>query len=245
MTKRIVLHVLHGTTVDPISDVSFSVLPRECVALVGPSGAGKSSIVKAINRTYRVQAGEILYRTAEGTITNLATTPDREILRLRRSEIGFVSQFFRPEPRVPTLEVVAMPLLRTGLGRADAQDRAVELLRALAVPERLWSSYPVLFSGGEQQRINLARALITRPRLLLADEPTSALDERNRERVVETLRSAVTSGTTIVAVFHDRALIHALASRVIVIADGKVERIATPAELNDATLIPDEVSSVA
>lgn len=222
LSKRITLHILDGAVVEPFSDVSFDVDEGQFVAIVGPSGSGKSSIVKTVHRTYLPTAGDALYRTAAGATVDLAAAPDRRIVALRRREIGFVSQFLKVEPRVHALDVVAGPLLHRGVDRAEARARAGELLEALDIPQRLWGSYPTLFSGGEQQRINIARALITTPRLLLADEPTSALDALNTARVVDLLLAARREGTTILGVFHDIDLIERLADRVIVMRDGRV-----------------------
>jgi alpha-D-ribose 1-methylphosphonate 5-triphosphate synthase subunit PhnL len=223
LAKTITLHVLDGSEIEPFKDISFAVEEGEFVAIVGPSGSGKSSVIKAVHRTYLPTSGAARYRTAEGEVVDLAKAPERHVLQLRRREIGFVSQFLKVEPRVPAAEVVAGPLLRRGHYRDDALQQARDLLARLDLPEKLWTSYPTLFSGGEQQRVNIARALIVRPRLLLADEPTSALDSVNTGRVVELLTEARAAGVTIVGVFHDIDLIERLASRVIVMNGGRIE----------------------
>lgn len=222
--KRITLHILGGAVIEPFSGVSFDVDEGEFVAIVGPSGSGKSSVVKTIHRTYLATQGSALYCTAAGQDVDLASIPDRQVLELRRKEIGFVSQFLKVEPRVPAVDIVARPLMRAGVDETEARDRAAALLDRLDVPERLWQSYPALFSGGEQQRINIARALIGEPRLLLADEPTSALDATNTGRVVETLLEARNNGLTVIGVFHDIDLIERIADRVVVMGNGRVER---------------------
>ena len=221
--KAITLHILDGAVVEPFTDVSFDVLEGEFVAIVGPSGSGKSSVVKTIHRTYLATAGEALYRTADGETVDLASASDRKVLSLRRAEIGFVSQFLKVEPRVPAIDIVARPLLRRGVELETARGRAAELLERLDVPPRLWKSYPALFSGGEQQRINIARALISSPRLLIADEPTSALDSRNTGRVIEAFLAARGQGMTMLGVFHDLDLIERIADRVVVMGNGRVE----------------------
>lgn len=222
LSKTITLHILDGERVEPFADVSFDVAEGEFVAIVGPSGSGKSSIVKTVHRTYLPTGGEAWYRRADESPVDLAAASSRAVVQLRRREIGLVSQFLKVEPRVPALDVVAGPLLRRGEDEDAARGRAAELLAALAVPERLWGSFPVLFSGGEQQRINIARALIGAPRLLLADEPTSALDTLNTGRVVALLQQARSEGMTIVGVFHDIELIERLADRVIVMGEGRI-----------------------
>lgn len=221
--KAITLHILDGAVVEPFTDVSFDVFEGEFVAIVGPSGSGKSSVVKTIHRTYLATAGEALYRTADGDTVDIASASDRKVLSLRRAEIGFVSQFLKVEPRVPAIDIVARPLVRRGVEADTARNRAAELLERLDVPQRLWKSYPALFSGGEQQRINIARALISSPRLLIADEPTSALDSRNTGRVIEAFLAARAQGMTMLGVFHDLDLIERIADRVVVMGNGRVE----------------------
>jgi alpha-D-ribose 1-methylphosphonate 5-triphosphate synthase subunit PhnL len=230
-SKQITLHILGGKVVEPFRDVSFDVCPGELVAIVGASGSGKSSVVKAIHRTYLTTAGAIFYRCADGTAVDLARLPDPELVELRRREIGYVSQFLRAEPRIPALDVVAMPLLRRGVEREEAHERARALLTELGLSSELWSSYPTLFSGGEQQRIGIARALIGQPRLLLADEPTSALDSRNVARAIEAIGRAVRAGTTVVGVFHDVDLVRRLADRVVLMEDGRVKQQGRPDEV--------------
>jgi alpha-D-ribose 1-methylphosphonate 5-triphosphate synthase subunit PhnL len=221
--KTITLHILAGAVIQPFSGVSFDVDQGQFVVIAGPSGSGKSSIIKTIHRTYLASEGQALYVAEGGRIIDLATAPDRTIIELRGSEIGFVSQFLKVEPRVPAIDVVARPLVRRGCDRDEARERAAGLLLRLDVPERLWNSYPALFSGGEQQRINIARALVARPRLLLADEPTSALDSTNTGRVVEALLEAREAGMTMVGVFHDIDLIERIADRVVVMGQGRVQ----------------------
>jgi len=222
LSKTITLHILDGTTVEPITGVSLDVNEGEVVALVGASGSGKSSVVKCVHRTYRSSTGSILFYAASGDVVDLATCADRAVLALRRSEIGFVSQFLKVEPRVPALDVVARPLLASGASLEEARGRAAELLGALALPATLWQGYPSLFSGGEQQRVNIARALIKRPRLLLADEPTSALDSQNIERAVAAFNEARQAGMAVLGIFHDPAVIERIADRVVVMDGGCV-----------------------
>jgi alpha-D-ribose 1-methylphosphonate 5-triphosphate synthase subunit PhnL len=231
VSKVIRLHVLDGKVVEPFQDVTFDVEAGEFVAVVGASGSGKSSLVKAIHRTYLTTAGQIEYTRADGVTVDLAALPDPDVIALRRREIGYVSQFLRPEPRTPAIEVVALPLLRRGVGREEARARAAGLLEQLGVEPSLWSSYPTLFSGGEQQRIGIARALIRQPRLLLADEPTSALDARNVERAVEAFLEARRAGMTVVGVFHDAGLVRRLADRVVLMERGRVRAVGPVGEV--------------
>ena len=232
LSKRITLHILDGKIVEPFSDVSFDAEPGEFVAIVGASGSGKSSVLKAINRTYLTTGGEILYTDADGRQVDLATLSDPELIHVRRRDIGYVSQFLRPEPRIPAIDVVAMPLLRRGVERDVAFKRAAQLLEQLDVDTALWSSYPTLFSGGEQQRISIARALIARPRLLLADEPTSALDSINVARAIEALQEARQDGMTVVGIFHDVELVRMLADRVVLMEHGRVKAVGRVGEVD-------------
>jgi alpha-D-ribose 1-methylphosphonate 5-triphosphate synthase subunit PhnL len=231
VSKSITLHVLGGKVVEPFQDVSFDVEEGELVAVVGASGSGKSSLVKAVHRTYLASAGRILYTRADGATVDLAALPDHELVALRRSEIGYVSQFLRPEPRTPALDVVALPLLRRGVPLGEARARAGALVEQLGLEQRLWDSYPTLFSGGEQQRVGIARALIRRPRLLLADEPTSALDAVNTARAIGALEDARRDGTTIVGVFHDREIVRRLADRVVLMEAGRVRALGRVGEV--------------
>jgi len=232
LSKRITLHILDGAIVEPFSGVSFDVAEGEFVAIVGASGSGKSSVIKTLHRTYLATAGNAAYRTAGGALIDLASAPDRTIIELRRTEIRLVSQFLKVEPRVPAIDIVARSLVRNGATVESAREAAAGLLGRLDVPQKLWASYPALFSGGEQQRINIARALVARPRLLLADEPTSALDSRNTARTIETLLAARSHGMTMIGVFHDLDLIEQIADRVVVMNNGRIEAVGRVGEVS-------------
>lgn len=237
LTKTFTLHMLRGKRVPACRDVSFDVPRGRATAIVGSSGSGKSSLLKCIFRTYLPTAGQVLLLTGSGA-RNLAEADDHEILALRRREIGYVAQFLHAPPRVSALDVVARPRIEQGVPLKAARDEAAHLLEQLTLPHDLFEAYPSLFSGGEQQRVNIARALITRSKLLLLDEPTSALDRGNLDRVVDLLRQAQAEGTTILAVLHDRAVVEALADEVVVMEQGAVRHIGpwstVPAEYRDA-----------
>lgn len=222
LSKTITLHILGGKTVRPLRDVSFELFPGECLGIVGPSGAGKSSLLKVIHRTYLADSGEVLFRERTGAVTDLLRAPEREIARLRREEMHYTSQFLKAPPRVPAVDVVANVLIRRGVPQDEARARAAKTLGGLGIGEDLQTSYPVLFSGGEQQRVNVARALVDPPRLLLLDEPTSALDTENGARVVEQLLEARRNGTAMIGIFHDLNVLRALANRALVLEDGMV-----------------------
>ncbi len=191
--------------------VSFALRPGQLAALVGPSGAGKSSLLKAIYRTYVPSSGQVLYRTAAGDLVDLATAPETQITDLRRAEIGFVTQFLHCLPRLSTLDVVARPLLQQGVTRDVAHAKAARMLAALAIPEQLWDATPATFSGGERQRVNIARSFTQGGRLMLLDEPTASLDPASRENVCVMIEAAKAQGAAMVGIFHDMALVERLA----------------------------------
>ena len=199
VTKTFTLHNQGGTVIPVMEGASLAVAPGECVALVGASGAGKSTLTRMIYGNYLAASGRILVGG-----TDVATAEPREILALRRAVLGYVSQFLRVVPRVPTLDVVAEPLLSVGLPREEAQARARTLLTRLNIPERLWGLSPTTFSGGEQQRVNIARGFARQYPALLLDEPTASLDAVNREEVLQLIEEAKARGAAIVGIFHDQ-----------------------------------------
>ncbi|MDX6806486.1 phosphonate C-P lyase system protein PhnL [Terrihabitans rhizophilus] len=214
VSKAFTLHLRGGTMLDVVRDVGFDVLPGECVVLGGPSGAGKSSLLKIIYGNYRCDSGRILIRDGE-EIVDVASAEPRRILALRKNTMGYVSQFLRVIPRVGTREVVAAAGREGGLGRDEAARRAGELLDALNLPERLWDLPPATFSGGEQQRVNIARGLIADLPVLLLDEPTASLDAANRAVVVDLIEKKKDAGTAIIGIFHDEDVRRSVASRVV------------------------------
>ena len=191
--------------------ISFDLKPGQLAALVGPSAAGKSSLLKAIYRTYVPSSGQVLYRTASGDLVDLATAPETQITDLRRAEIGFVTQFLHCLPRLSTLDVVARPLLQQDVDRDAAHDKAARMLAAFAIPEQLWDATPATFSGGERQRVNIARSFTQGGRLMLLDEPTASLDPVARENVCSLSEAAKAEGAAMVGIFHDMALVERLA----------------------------------
>lgn len=200
--KAFTMHLQGGVRLPVVRGVSFQVEAGECVVLSGPSGAGKSSILKMIFGNYRCDGGRIAVRH-EGAMLDLATAEPRAILTARRRTIGYVSQFLRAVPRVPALDVVAEPLIASGASRDDAREQAGRLLRRLNIPERLWSLPPSTFSGGEQQRVNIARGFISDLPILLLDEPTASLDAANRAVVVELIAAKKKDGVAMLAIVHD------------------------------------------
>jgi alpha-D-ribose 1-methylphosphonate 5-triphosphate synthase subunit PhnL len=210
--KTFVLHQQGGVAIEVLRNVSLQVGAGECVALHGPSGAGKSTLLRSLYANYKIASGQVLIRHGERTIDLAAASP-HQILQLRRTTLGYVSQFLRVIPRVATLEVVAGPLLDLGVEAAAARERAATLLRRLNIPQRLWSLAPATFSGGEQQRVNIARGMIVDYPILLLDEPTAALDRANRQVVIERVLQAKANGAAIVGIFHDAEVRAALSDR--------------------------------
>ena len=212
LNKSFVMHAQGGLALRVLEDVALSVAPGECLALVGPSGAGKSTLLRSLYGNYRPQTGSIRIRHREAWV-ELVNAEPRTTLDVRRHTLGFVSQFLRVIPRVATVDVVAEPMLRLGATPEQARDRAQFLLSLLGIPERLWQLPPATFSGGEQQRVNIARSLIADYPVLLLDEPTASLDVANRDGVIDLIRQRRNAGAAIVGIFHDVAVRDALATR--------------------------------
>jgi alpha-D-ribose 1-methylphosphonate 5-triphosphate synthase subunit PhnL len=210
LTKHFYLHE-QGRQIPSTFAVDIELRPGQLLAITGPSGAGKSSLLKCIWRTYLPTAGRIWLREQDGCVTDVATADEQQILALRRSEMGFVTQFLHCLPRKSAQDVVAAPLFDAGTPAEVARAAAAKMLARLNVPQHLWTVAPATFSGGEQQRVNLARGLIRPVRLLLLDEPTASLDPVSRERAIGLLRELKAQGTAMLAIFHDQTLVDALA----------------------------------
>ncbi len=217
VAKHFTLHHQHGTVLPVFDAVELDLRAGECVVLDGPSGMGKSTLLKLVYANYRATAGEIRVQTADGARLDVAQATPRELVALRRHTIGYVSQFLRVIPRVSALDVVAEPLAEDAAGDPAALERAREQARAwlarLRIPEGLWSLPPATFSGGEQQRINIARSLIKPRPLLLLDEPTASLDAANTRTVIELIHEARNRGAALLGIFHDGAVADAVATR--------------------------------
>ena len=200
VSKTFTLHNQGSAVIEVLGGVSLSIAPGECVALTGASGAGKSTLMRMIYGNYRAQSGVIRIGDVD-----LARAEPREIIRIRREVLGYVSQFLRVVPRVPTLDVVAEPLRLIGVDPDTARARARALLAQLNIPETLWSLSPTTFSGGEQQRVNIARGFAHPYPAMLLDEPTASLDATNREVVLSLIEAAKARGAAIIGIFHDEA----------------------------------------
>jgi alpha-D-ribose 1-methylphosphonate 5-triphosphate synthase subunit PhnL len=214
VAKAFTMHLQGGVRLPVVSGVSFVVHPGECAVLAGPSGAGKSSVLKMIFGSYRCDRGQILVHRGD-TATDVASAAPRQILALRRSTVGYVSQFLRAVPRVATLDVVAEPLVAAGRDREAARKKAADLLRRLNIAPTLWGLPPATFSGGEQQRVNIARGFLADLSLLLLDEPTASLDAENSAVVADLIAERKRHGAAIVAIVHDASVRNRIADTVI------------------------------
>lgn len=223
VAKRFTLHNQNGMELSVLANANLSVSAGECVVLDGPSGMGKSTLLKMIYANYRTSAGSIAVALPGRAPLEVSQATPRELVRLRKDTIGYVSQFLRVIPRVPALDVVAEPLMEDA-GDApgmleSAREQARALLTRLRIPERLWRLPPATFSGGEQQRINIARNMIKARPLLLLDEPTASLDAANTQTVIDLIREATAGGAAIVGIFHDAQVGNAVATRRVNVAN--------------------------
>jgi alpha-D-ribose 1-methylphosphonate 5-triphosphate synthase subunit PhnL len=210
LSKNFTLHNQGGAVIPVMVGANLAVSPGECVGLIGPSGAGKSTLMRLVWGNYLAAGGSIHIGA-----TDVAQASPREIIALRRETLGYVSQFLRVVPRVPTRDVVAEPLLQLGIDRAEARDRAEALLARLNIPKRLWDLSPTTFSGGEQQRVNIARGFIHPYPALLLDEPTASLDATNRAVVLALISQAKERGAAILGIFHDEGARTAVCDRLV------------------------------
>lgn len=224
VAKSFTMHLRDGIKLPVVAGVSFSIKAGECTVLGGPSGAGKSSILKMLYGNYAVDEGQIIVKHEDGLI-DLAHASPRTVLAVRRQTIGYVSQFLRTVPRVAALDVVAEPLVERGEERETARGKARALLAQLNLPEKLWALPPATFSGGEQQRVNIARGFITEHPILLLDEPTASLDAKNRDVVIELIAAKKAADVALLGIFHDHDVREAVADRIIDVtafAPGKI-----------------------
>ncbi len=213
LSKTYVLHIRGGVEIPVFSGTSLDVAAGECLTLHGPSGTGKSTLLRCLYGNCKADGGAIRVRH-DGALVDIATADPRLVLDVRKRSMGYVSQFLRAIPRVSAQDVVAEPLRAIGVPLDQARRRAAELLRRLRIPERLWPLAPATFSGGEQQRVNIARGFAARHPILLLDEPTASLDAENRAVVIELIAEAKAEQRALVGVFHDDEVREAVSTRV-------------------------------
>ena len=230
VSKTFVLHNQNGVELPVLTGANFSVDSGECVVLHGHSGSGKSTLLRALYANYLVDSGSINV-VHQGSMLDLAKATPREIINVRKHTIGWVSQFLRVIPRISALEVVMQPMLEMGGGAQEAEERAKLLLTRLNVPEHLWHLAPATFSGGEQQRVNIARGFIVDYPILLLDEPTASLDATNSAVVVSLIEEAKAGGAAIIGIFHDEATRDLVADR---LYDVKRQQDISPKQLTTA-----------
>jgi alpha-D-ribose 1-methylphosphonate 5-triphosphate synthase subunit PhnL len=207
LSKSFNIHILDEKIIEGFRNVNFTLDEGRSLGISGPSGAGKSSIIKCIYRKYIPTGGDIYYESSQFGKVNLSNASENIILKIREHEIGYISQFLRVIPRVPCVDIVSEPLVDSGVTVLDARRKAIDILDRLEIPKKLYGAYPSTFSGGEQQRINIARAVIKRPRLLLLDEPTASLDRKSTSIAVEMFAELKKNGTTMIGIFHDREVL--------------------------------------
>mgnify|MGYP005765059115 FL=1 len=203
-------------------NISFSLEEGQFIGIVGLSGAGKSTILKCIHRTYLASEGHIYYQSAAFGQIDLTQASEREILYLRKKELGYVSQFLNVMPRTTAREHVMNALLETGVSGEDAKSRSEEMLTYFRLPENLWDIYPNTFSGGERLRLNLAHTMVKQPRLMLLDEPTASLDNKTKLLVKDMLVKLKSQGTSMIGIFHDLEFMDGLCDRVFNISEGVI-----------------------
>ena len=224
LQKEFTIHHLNKT-LHAINGTSFTVEKGHFLGVVGRSGSGKSTILKSIYGTYKPQSGSIFYDSESFGSIDLVTATPREILHLRKYEIGYVSQFLSVMPRTTALELVEQSLLETGASFEEAHAEAKKTLKHFDLDESLWNNYPNYFSGGEKLRLNIARAVVKKPRLLLLDEPTASLDNASKLKVRESIEKLKNQGTTLIGIFHDLEFMEGLCDEVFTMQKAAVNSI--------------------
>lgn len=215
LRKQFNLHILNEKVIVALDKIGFALDKGEAIGLTGKSGSGKSTLMKCVYRTYLATSGHIWYTSPAYGRVDLARVSEHLILKLRREEITYCSQFLSVIPRIPALEVVAAALVRRNDETPeDALTIARDHLARLNLPEELWDAYPSTFSGGEQQRINIARAIISRPRFLLVDEPTASLDPKTKDAVIDMVLELKNQGTSVLCITHDQYTLERMSDRI-------------------------------
>ncbi|MDX8450214.1 phosphonate C-P lyase system protein PhnL [Mesorhizobium captivum] len=221
LTKSFTLHTQGGAVIPVFKKINLAISGGECVCLHGPSGAGKSTLLRSLYANYKPDSGQVLVNHL-GAMTDITAAKPWLVKAIRQRTIGYISQFLRVIPRVPALDVIIEPAIALGIDAEEAKERAKTLLTRLRVPERLWSLAPATFSGGEQQRVNIARGFMLHYPILLLDEPTASLDVINRATVIALINQAKARGTAVIAIFHDEDVRNAVADRLFEVGKASV-----------------------
>lgn len=220
LSKTFVLHNADAAAIPVFKQLRMEVMPGECLVLAGDSGVGKSTLMRSIYGNYIPSTGSVRV-LHDGAYVDITKASPHAILEIRRRTLGYVSQFLRVIPRISTLRLVMEPLLENGVAPDEAEDRAAAMLSALRLPQAHWRLPPATFSGGEQQRVNIARSFIREYPVLLLDEPTASLDAENRAIVVQLIREALAGGAAMIGIFHDEDVRDAVATRLFPVAEFK------------------------
>lgn len=228
--KQFHMHIINNKIINALDNISLCMNEGEIIGLTGRSGSGKSTLMKSVYRTYLATAGEILYNSLKYGPIDLLKATDHQIIELRKKEITYCSQFLSVIPRVSAVDVVGNGLLVKGYSQNEARELSKDFLSKLDVSKELWDAYPSTFSGGEQQRINVAQAIITQPRLLLIDEPTASLDQKTKDVVIDMILDLKSKGASVLCISHDTYTLNRMCDRLIELKEGRLVAPALQAE---------------
>lgn len=220
LSKSFTLHNLNKH-ITASKDINISLNEGEFIGITGKSGSGKSTILKCLYRTYLPEEGNIWYKSEKFGDINLSKADERKIIYLRKYEIGYVSQFLNVMPRTTARELIEQAVLEMGGSAEFAEAEAEKMLKHFELDKELWDTYPNNFSGGEKLRLNIARAMVKHPRLLLLDEPTASLDNSSKAKVRELIEQLKSEGTTMIGIFHDIEFMEGLCDRTYNMQAGK------------------------
>lgn len=212
LEKSFTMHV-SKREIHACKGISLKLAKGEFIGITGKSGSGKSTILKGIYRTNLPQKGRIFYDSEKFGLIDLCQASERQMIYLRKQEIGYVSQFLRIMPRTTARQIIEHAVLEMGADEETARHRAKDMLEHFELEPALWDMYPNTFSGGEKLRLNIAAAMVKKPRLLLLDEPTASLDNSSKQKVRDLIEQLKLEGTTMLGIFHDLEFMEGLCDR--------------------------------